>query len=127
MLRIKRRWPWLFLGQAVIVSTFAALAVAALLAGPDMAGPMYAVLMWGAVPLSGAVTAYFMVRLGMNAFAAFWLPPVIATAVHWLIAGLPPLSFGMTLTAALLSIVGAAAGEETLKRAKSKRPGQKKT
>ena len=126
MLRMKRRWPWLILGQAAIVALVTALAVAALLVDPAMAGPMYAALMWGAVPLSGAVTAFFMVRLGVNPFAAFWLPPVIATAVHWLIAGLPPLSFGMTLTATLVSIVGAAAGEESTKRAKKKRAGQKK-
>ncbi len=110
----------------MIVAAFAALAVMALLAGPA-AGPLYAALMWGVAPLSGAVTAFFMVRLGINAFAAFWLPPVVATAVHWLIAGVPPLSFGMTLTAALLSILGAAAGEESIKRAKKKRAGQKKT
>lgn len=126
MLRLKRRWPWLILGQAAIVAAVTALAVAALLADQAMAGPLYAALMWGVVPLSGAVTAFFMVRLGVNAFAAFWLPPVIATAAHWLIAGLPPLSFGMTLTAGLTSIVGAAAGEESLKRAKKKRTGQKK-
>ena len=127
MLRKKRRWPWLMLGQAAVVASFAALAVAALLAGPTVAGPMYAALMWGVVPLVGAVTAFFMVRLGVNAFAAFWLPPVVATAVHWLIAGLPPLSFGMTLTATLLSIVGAAAGEESLKRGKKKRQKKKES
>ena len=126
MQRTKWRWPLLFLGQAVIVAAFAALAVAALLAGPTVAQPLYAAFMWGLVPLSGAVTAFFMVRLGVNAFGAFWLPPVVATAVHWLIAGVPPLSFGMTLTAALLSIVGAAAGEEWTKRADKKRAGHKK-
>jgi hypothetical protein len=126
MQRMKRRWPWLLMGQAAIVAAVTALAVAALLADPAAAGPLYAILMWGIAPLSGAVTAYFLVRFGVNAFGAFWLPPLTVTAVHWLIAGLPPLSFGMTLTAALLAIVGAAAGEESLKRRKKKRAGQKK-
>ena len=127
MQRMKRRWPLIMLGQAGCVAAVTALAVMALLADPAAAGPLYAALMWGAAPLTGAVTAFFMVRLGVNAFAAFWLPPVVTTAVHWLIAGLPPLSFGMTLTAAVVSIVGAAAGEEWVKRAGKTRAGQKKT
>lgn len=129
MQRMKRRWPLILLAQVGVVAALTALAVMTLLAGPNEAGPLYEALMWGVVPLSGAATAFFLVRLGVSAFAAFWLPPVTATAVHWLIAGVPPLSFGMTLTAALVSIVGAAAGEEWTKRAGKrarKRSGQKK-
>ena len=119
-----RRWPWLILGQALILSLLTALAVLTL-SGADATGGTYQAMMWGVVPLSGAVTAFFAVRLGLNSFAAFWLPPVVQTAVHWLIAGMPPLSAGMPLTAALISIVGAAAGEETSRRDK-KRNGKKK-
>jgi len=43
-----------------------------------------------------------------------------------MIAGLPPLSFGMPLTALLISIVGAAAGEEWMKRGGKPRGGHKK-
>ena len=121
-----RRWPWILLGQVFAVSLPTALAVMMLLTGPDAAGPAYGALMWGVIPLTGAVTAFFAVRLGINAFAAFWLPPVAQTACHWLISGLPPLSFGMPVTAMLVSIVGAAAGEEWMKRGGKPRRGHKK-
>jgi small-conductance mechanosensitive channel len=110
-----RRWPWLILGQALILSILTALAVLTL-TGADADGAAYRAMMWGVVPLSGAVTAFFAVFRGLNSFAAFWLPPVVQTAVHWLITGMPPLSAGMPLTAALVSIVGAAAGEEARRR-----------
>jgi hypothetical protein len=109
----------------LIVSHLTAISVLVLLSGPDEAGPIYGALMWGVVPLSGAVTAFFAVRLGLNAFAAFWLPPVTQVAAHWLISGMPPLSAGMPMTAALISIVGAATGEEWIRRGKT-RGGQKK-
>jgi hypothetical protein len=116
----KTRWPWILLGQALIMSLLTALAVFLLIAGPDEAWPAYAALMWGVIPLAGAVTAFFAVRLGLNAYAAFWLPPVMQTAAHWLISGMPPLSAGMPMIAALVSIVGAAAGEEWTRRQKKK-------
>lgn len=122
----RRRWPWILLGQILIVSLPTALAVMVLLAGPDAAGPIYGALMWGLTPLAGAVTAFFAVRLGLNAFAAFWLPPIAQTAAHWLIAGLPPLSIGMPATVMLVSIVGAAVGEEWMKRGGKPRGGYKK-
>lgn len=117
----KTRWPWILLGQALIVSLLTALAVVLLIAGPDEAWPLYGSLMWGAIPLAGAVTAFFAVKLGLNAFAAFWLPPVMQTAAHWLISGMPPLSAGMPMVAALVSVVGAAAGEEWTRRQKKKK------
>ena len=120
------RWPWLILGQALIVSILTWLAVFGLLAGADAAGVAYGFMMWAALPLAGALTAFFAVRLGLISFAAFWLPPILITLVHWVIAGYPPLSAGMPLTAALLAFVGAAAGEERNRREKKRaRRGKK--
>jgi hypothetical protein len=102
------------------------LAVFGLLAEADAAGAAYGFMMWAALPLTGALTAFYAVRMGLVGFAAFWLPPILETLVHWLIAGYPPLSVGMPLTAALLSIVGAAAGEELNRRGKKQaRRGKK--
>ncbi len=126
MQQLQKRWLWILLAQALIVTGVTALAVILLLAGPDAAGPVYGVFMWGLTPLTGAVTAFFAVRLGLNAYNAFWVPPIAQTAAHWLIAGLPPLSFGMPLTVMLVSIVGAAAGEEWMKRGGELRGGHKK-
>jgi hypothetical protein len=82
--------------------------------------------MWFAVPLSGALTAFYMVRRGVVAFAAFWLPPVLQTLVHWLVAGLPPLSVGMPLATGLISLVGAATADELSRRKGPARPRRKK-
>ncbi len=109
------KWPWLVAAQALTASALTAAAVF-LLPADASAGIPYFVMMWFVVPLSGTLTAFYMVRRGVVAFAAFWLPPILQTLVHWLVAGLPPLSAGMPLTAALLSMVGAAAAEELLKR-----------
>lgn len=121
---IRRRWPWLLLGQALSVSILTALSVLLLSAEAD-AGVLYSVMMWGVVPLGGALAAFIAVRMGLNAFAAFWLPPVFQTAVHWGISGFPPLSAGMPLATALAAIVGAATGEEWMKREKRKKQRKK--
>ncbi len=119
------RWPRLVAVQALAASALTAAAVF-LLPADVLAGLPYAVMMWFVVPLLGALTAFYMVRRGVVAFAAFWLPPILQTLVHWLVAGLPPLSAGMPLTAALLSLVGAAAAEELNKRNGPSRTRRKK-
>ena len=125
-MRMRWRWPWLILGQAFTVSVLTALAVFALTAGADAAGVAYGMMMWAIVPIAGALTAFITVRMGLVSFASFWLPPILITSVHWLIAGYPPLSVGMPLTAALTAIVGAAAGEEVNRRGKKRaRRGKK--
>lgn len=76
----------------------------------------YPLCMWGILPLIGAITAYFAVRHGLNAYAAWFLPPIVITAVHWAGIGYPPAHVGMPLLAGFLSLVGGAAGEEKNKR-----------
>jgi hypothetical protein len=118
---LKRRWLRYLAAQGLIVSLLTALSVLLLAAGPDLAGPMYALMMWGVVPLSGALTAFFAARAGVSGYAMLWLPPVCQTAAHWLVLGAPPSSAGMPLTAALVCVIGAAAGEELHRRGKRAR------
>ncbi len=125
-MRTRWLWLWLLLGQALVVSILTVLALVLLAADPNAAGVAYGIMMWAVVPLAGALTAFFAVRKGLVSFAAFWLPPILQTLIHWLIAGYPPLSAGMPLTAALTAIVGAAAGEEWNRRKKKRaRRGKK--
>lgn len=119
------RWPRLVAAQALTATVLTAAAVF-LLPADSVAGFPYLAMMWFAVPLSGALTAFYMVRRGVVAFAAFWLPPILHTLVHWLVAGLPPLSALMPVTTALLSMVGAAAAEELTKRKGPAQPRRKK-
>jgi len=119
-------WPWLLALQALAASLLTALAVLSLAAGPVAAGPVYELTMWGAVPLSGALTACFAARRGVTGYALFFLPPIFQTAVHWLLLGVPPASVFMPLAAAALSLAGAAAGEELLRRGGKKRKKRQK-
>jgi hypothetical protein len=119
------RWPRLVAAQALTASALTVAAVF-LLPADSAAGFPYLAMMWFAVPLSGALTAFYMVRRGVVAFAAFWLPPVLQTLVHWLVAGLPPLSVGMPLATGLISLVGAATADELSRRKGPARPRRKK-
>lgn len=120
MANFRQRWPWAFIRQALIVSILTAGSVQLLVAGPG-AAPVYWAMMWGVIPLAGAATAFFGARRGRSGFLMFWLPCACQVAVHWLMVGMPPQSAGMPLVTALVSIVGAAAGEEAYKRAAGKR------
>lgn len=68
------------------------------------------ILSWMLIPLSGAGTAYWLTRKGINRYLAWILPPVCYSALPWLVIGYPAKA-GVMLLTAFVSIVGAAAGE----------------
>jgi len=68
------------------------------------------VLLWALIPILGAVTAYRCVLKGLNNYAAWIAPPVCMLAASLVLWGYVPHA-GPMLTCALVSLVGAAAGE----------------
>lgn len=103
-----KRWKWLLTWLAQWAAMFAAgLAVAAV----DLLSPaVYGALSWAGLPLLGAASAYRATRRGLLNYAAWIAPPVCAGASHWLLYGYPP-EAAPVLLCALVSLVGAAAGE----------------
>lgn len=70
-----------------------------------------AVLLWIAVPISGAVTACFVTVKGVSPYLAWILPPVMATFAGLIASmGYAP-SAGAMLLCAFVSLIGAAAGD----------------
>ena len=90
------------------------LSVGAFLLKPVAA--LHAVLLWGALPLLGAVSAFWLVNRGCNAYLSWIMPPLALTlgAVIASMGYLPP--GGAMLLDAFLSVAGAAAGENARKR-----------
>lgn len=77
---------------------------------------LYGILVWGIVPLCGAVTAFCCVKKGINPYISWFLPPIAELIAFALITmGYAPQG-GMTLLTAFLSLTGAAAGDTYLKQ-----------
>lgn len=105
---IVKRWKWPLVWLAQWASMFAA---GLLIAASDLLGAaVYAAASWIGMPLLGAVSAYRATRRGLLNYAAWIAPPVCMGASHWLLYGYPPAT-GPVLLSALISLVGAAAGE----------------
>ena len=70
-----------------------------------------ALLLWIAVPAAGAITACQAVKKGVNPYLAWIFPPVSATFAGLIASmGYTP-SAGAMLLCALVSLIGAAAGD----------------
>ena len=81
------------------------------------------IISWIVIQIAGAVSAYYAVRTGLGNFFAWIMPPVLYAAIPWLVIGYPP-NAGPMLLCALLSITGAAAGDEMNKREEKRRRGK---
>lgn len=79
---------------------------------------VYGILIWAIVPLMGAVSAYRATRRGLNNYLAWLAPPICTVAVHALVWVYLP-EPGPALLCALVSLIGAAAGEVANREAKS--------
>lgn len=75
-----------------------------------LAGPWYAIGAWGGMPLVGLLSAYWAARHGVNNYLAWLAPPLGVFFAHLIVTGYAPDQPGPTMLAALLAIVGAAAG-----------------
>lgn len=81
---------------------------------------LYAALIWAGVPLAGLFTACRAVRRGLNNYAAWIAPAPCLFAAYYLLWGFSPAA-GAGLVTALLSLVGAAAGEVLNARERAQR------
>ena len=73
-------------------------------------GPWYDLAAWALMPALGLVSAYGVTRRGVNNYIAWLAPPASVFFAHYIVTGYTPDGPGPTLVAALLAIVGAAAG-----------------
>ena len=103
-----KRWKW----PVILLVQFALmLAAGALIALTSMLGAVvYGIASWAGMSAAGAVTAYRATRRGLLNYVAWIMPPVCLWLGHWLLWGYSP-SAGPVLLCALISLVGAAAGE----------------
>ena len=73
-------------------------------------GAWYELAAWALMPALGLVSAYGITRRGVNNYIAWLAPPASVFFAHYIVTGYTPDGPGPTLVAALLAIVGAAAG-----------------
>ena len=105
----------------LIVMLISALAASLLpLLLPDLNVPLKVILQWIMLPLLGALTSGLFARAGVTYFLAWLMPPVIVSAVPWLVIGYP-LEPGVMLLCCLTSMIGASTGEVLKRRAHERR------
>ena len=103
-----KRWKWPLVWLVQILTMAAAGALIALTHNVSMA--LYGVLSWAGMPALGLASAYRATRRGLLNYAAWIAPPACMALSHWLLWGYLP-DPGPVLLCALISLVGAAAGE----------------
>jgi hypothetical protein len=109
-----KRFPW---PVALFLQAAAALAVSYAACQLFWFGAAaYAVGIWVVVPAFGAASAYYVTVMGLSNYAAWLMPPLTAVAGHYLAFFYPPESAGPAFLCALLSVIGAAAGEVVKRR-----------
>ena len=80
----------------------------------------YTACQWALLPVAGAVSAYIITLRGVNNYLAWILPPLMAVAGHYLAFFYPQSSAGPLFVCAVVSVVGAAAGDVVKKSHNSK-------
>ncbi|MBR3504697.1 MAG: hypothetical protein IKO07_10730 [Clostridia bacterium] len=105
------------LGVMAVASAGAALLP---LAFPTLNAPLKVILQWITLPLLGGATAGLVARSGLSHYLAWLPPPLIVSAVPWLIVGYP-LQPGVMLLCCLVSMIGASTGEVLRRRAAQRR------
>ena len=108
---MKHRWIPAWIIQ--IAEMFAASLAASLAYGVHPA--LYGALLWAGVPLAGLFSSCAAVRRGLNNYLAWIAPPACLFAAHYAVCGFSPAA-GAALVTALVSLVGAAAGEVIVRR-----------
>lgn len=103
---MKHRWIWAWAVQ--FAESLAAGLLASLAYGASAV--LYGILLWGAVPMIGLLTACRAVRRGLNNYLAWLAPAPCLFAAHYLLWGFSPAA-GAGLLTALFALIGAAAGE----------------
>lgn len=115
----RRKWGWplaLLAEIAIAAAVPCGLLLASLSVDAPLSTAMYGATMWALVPLAGALTAFLAVRKGLHYLLAWIAPALLQILIQRLMTGYLPTSPGMPMVTLLLSVVGAAAGEERNKR-----------
>ena len=81
---------------------------------------LYAVGLWGLVPIAGLLSSCRAVQRGLLNYAAWLAPMPCLLSAHWLIWRFSPSASAGLLTA-LMSLIGAAAGEVLNQRKRPRR------
>lgn len=102
----KWKWPVVWLVQIVLMLILGVLAALAAMLGAVASG----IAAWGVMPLAGMFSACRATRRGLLNYAAWIAPPACMAAGNLICWGYLP-SAGPVLLCALISLVGAAAGE----------------
>lgn len=110
-------WLPALLVQILIMGLMCALLLLlSLLMPAEAASIVYAISMWALVPLIALGSSMLAARKGLYYWVAWIAPFLVQMLVHFIMTGMPPSSPGMVMVTILLSIFGAAAGEEMNKR-----------
>ncbi|MBQ3425205.1 MAG: hypothetical protein IJH38_08410 [Clostridia bacterium] len=81
------------------------------------------ILLWAAMPLTGALSAYHAVRNGLNNYLAWIAPAPCLFAAYAILWGYSPPA-GAGILTAFVSLVGAATGEVRNSRNDHQNPGR---
>ncbi len=113
--RILGNWRLLWIVQALAMLVVSLCATLLPLLFPAAQFFLRIVFLWILPCTIGAWTSCRLAHLGLNSYAAWIVPPVIHTALPWLVIGYPPHA-GSAALCALISLVGAAAGDVLCKQ-----------
>ena len=117
--KIFRNWRLLWPVQALAMVLISLCATLLPLLFPAAHLPLRVIFLWILPCAAGSWTACRLACCGLNSYAAWLLPPVIHTAVPWLVIGYPPHAGSMALCA-FISLVGAATGDVIYKQSHSR-------
>lgn len=111
----KLRYPLLLLLQAAGMLVLSYLLLSLLW----VSGTLYQVSAWAVLPLLGAVSAYLVTVKGINCYLGWIAPPAMGLLAHYLAFFYLPASAGPFFVCAVVSVIGAAAGD-VVKKSKRK-------
>ena len=110
------KWYWAWLMQLGAMFALACLTCLSLALGKVI----YALCLWGIMPLAGLVTSCCVTRAGLWNYAAWLVPPATLLLGNFLIWGYLPYP-APVFVCGFASLVGAAAGEVLKRRERNRR------
>lgn len=112
MSRLKKgKWYWALLLQGLSFFTVSVICIFLPFLFENGAPVIEKASQFVALPVIGGVSAYVSTRKGLNNYVAIVAPPILMPVAYQLLTGAAPYYFGGVFLCALVSIIGAAAGE----------------
>ena len=102
----KLNWLWALLIQSAAMLLLSLIGALTLYLGSTL----HAIIQWAVLPIAGCASAYIATIVGLNNYIAWIAPPVMGFIAHLIAWGFVPTP-GPILLCALISLIGAAAGE----------------